>query len=126
MLEITKYILLLFFIISNILSASKVEARVDDDLSGAWIKKNTGEIINFRKDNVADISLSKKYNDIKNINFVSCTKYGGNLCFKNKKLQCSYKYSFIQGVLNLQYRFTEHDNISVCMSLYGDYTRVDK
>jgi hypothetical protein len=45
--------------------------------------------------------------------------------FKNEKFKCSYRYSFTQGVLNLQYRYTLNDNIPLCMSLYGDYTRVD-
>ena len=97
-----------------------------DNLKGMWIKKNTGEEINFKLNEFADIFASRKYNDIENIKFISCTKYGGNICFINNKIKCSFRYSFTQDVLNLQYRYTQYDNQKFCMSLYGDYTRVDK
>ena len=117
------FILSIFLI--YILSVFSTEAAIMDDLNGAWIKKNTGEIIYFKNNSSAVILPSNKYNDIKSIKYLSCTKYGGNLCFINDKLKCAYRYSFTQGVLNLQYRYTANDNVPVCMSLYGDYTRVD-
>ena len=117
------FILSIFLI--YILSVFSTEAAIMDDLNGAWIKKNTGEIIYFKNNSSAVILPSNKYNDVKSIKYLSCTKYGGNLCFINDKLKCAYRYSFTQGVLNLQYRYTTNDNVPVCMSLYGDYTRVD-
>ena len=120
--RVSYLILLLFF---NIFSTLSVQAAIFDDLYGSWIKKSTGEIVHFRKNSIATILPSNKYNDIKSIKYLTCTKYGGNLCFINDQLKCAYRYSFTQGVLNLQYRYTANDNVPVCMSLYGDYTRVD-
>ena len=118
-------ITLLFLISFFISHASPSQAGLSDDLYGAWIKKSTGEIVYFRSNGNAAILPSSKYNEIKSIKYLSCSKYGGNLCFMNDKIKCAYRYSFTQGVLNLQYRYTVNDNVPVCMSLYGDYTRVD-
>jgi hypothetical protein len=96
------------------------------DLKGMWIKKNTGEVIDFKSDDFADIFAGRIFNDKKNIKYISCTKYGGNVCFISVKFKCSFRYSFTKNVLNLQYRYTQYDNQKFCMSLYGDYTKVDK
>jgi hypothetical protein len=117
---------ILLFIISFFTSeASPSQAGIIDDLYGAWIKKSTGEIVYFRNNGNAAILPSPKYNEIKSIKYLQCSKYGGNLCFTNDKIKCAYRYSFTQGVMNLQYRYTVNDNVPVCMSLYGDYTKVD-
>ena len=121
-----KHIILLIVISGfNFLSLAGIKAATPQDLLGAWIKKSTGEIVYFRNNNTAAILPSTKFNEIRSIKYSSCTKYGGNLCFLNDKLKCSYRYSFTQGILNLQYRYTENDKVPLCMSLYGDYTKVD-
>lgn len=123
-MQILTFKLLKLFSFTSFLFFISFEVNANE-LKGAWIKKSTGELINFKTFEIADIYLNRKFNDLKNIKYKSCVSYGGNICFYINQFKCSFRYSFTKDILNMQYRYTQFDNQKYCMALYGDYTKVD-
>jgi hypothetical protein len=100
--------------------SAEVQASWSAELVGKWMKSGTGETIDFKEKGDVDLFLSGQATSFSgNGSFDRCTDGGANLCITGARLKCAYRYSLVQGILNLQFRSGAPD--VACKAATGDF-----
>lgn len=103
-------------------SASFAQSALDPKLTGDWIKVNTGDQIRIRNSGEAELFLSGEASMFNgNGGVEKCNEGGANLCIKLQRVNCAFRYSFVQNALNLQFRTGSPD--IACKALSGDFQK---
>ena len=96
------------------------QASSSSELVGKWMKSGTGETIEFKANGDLDLFLSGQASPFSgNGSFDRCTEGGANVCITGARLKCAYRYSLVQGMLNLQFRSGAPD--VACKAATGDF-----
>lgn len=98
---------------------------LDRRLIGTWIRRGSGSSLEIRPD------LQTVYLNFTGQPEVSsgrgsirpCAKSGGNVCIEKERFNCTFRYSFSGGELNLQYM--EGRTTTACKAATGDYRKED-
>lgn len=106
------------------------QPSLDRRLIGTWIKQESasspvGSSLEIRPD-LQTIYLDFTgqpgvYNGRGSITL--CTKSGANICINKERVNCSYRYSFSGGALNLQFR--DGGPATACMAANGTFRKED-
>ena len=101
-------------------ASAEVQASANAELVGKWMKSGTGETIDFKEKGDVDLFLSGQATSFSgNGSFDRCTDGGANLCITGARLKCAYRYSLVQGILNLQFRSGAPE--VACKAATGDF-----
>ena len=101
-------------------ASAEVQVSANPELVGKWMQSGTGETIDFKENGDLDLFLSGQATSFSgNGSFERCTDGGANLCVTGARLKCAYRYSVVQGTLNLQFRSGAPD--VACRAAVGDY-----
>ena len=107
-------------LVSGLPVQAQVQGGASGELLGKWMKAGTGETIDFKANGDLDIFLSGQATSFSgNGSFDRCSDGGANLCITGARLKCAYRYSVVQGVLNLQFRSGAPD--VACKAAAGDF-----
>lgn len=99
---------------------SQAQSSSRSELVGKWIKSESGDTIEFKANGDLDLFLSGQASPFSgNGSFERCTDGGANLCITGARLKCAYRYSVVQGMLNLQFRSGAPD--VACKAAAGDF-----
>ena len=100
--------------------SAEVQVSWSAELVGKWIKTDSGETIEFKEKGDVDLFLTGAATSFSgNGSFDRCTDGGGNLCIAGPRLKCAYRYTLVQGKLNLQFRSGAPD--VACRAAAGDF-----
>ena len=112
--------LALFTLIFGSPVSAEVKVSWSAELIGKWMKTDSGETIEFKEKGDVDLFLSGAATSFSgNGSFDRCTDGGGNLCIAGPRLKCAYRYTLVQGKLNLQFRSGAPD--VACRAAAGDF-----
>ena len=101
-------------------ASAEVQVSWSAELIGKWMKTDSGETIEFKEKGDVDLFLSGAATSFSgNGSFDRCTDGGGNLCIAGPRLKCAYRYTLVQGKLNLQFRSGAPD--VACRAAAGDF-----
>ena len=112
------FVVLTFVLLSSDRSQAQSSSR--PELVGKWIKTESGDTLEFKANGDLDLFLSGQASPFSgNGSFDRCTDGGANLCITGARLKCAYRYSVVQGMLNLQFRSGAPD--VACKAAAGDF-----
>jgi len=110
------------FLSSFELQSAKAQEVSIAEIYGKWIKSGTGDTIEFKSNADMILFLSGQASTFSgNGAFGKCTDGGGNLCITGLRLKCAYRYSIVQGQLNMQFRSGSPD--LPCKAVSGDFRK---
>ena len=96
------------------------DSKLDPALNGPWIKAETGNRIVIKDNSEVDVFLTGQASAFNGMGSVeSCSDGGANICFSGERFKCSYRYSFVQKKLSLQFRKGTPD--AACQAIAGAY-----
>ena len=104
---------------------SAAQPSLDRRLIGTWIQPGSGSSLEIRPD-LQTVYLNftgqpAVFNGRGSI--APCTRSGANMCIAKERVDCSYRYSFSGGVLNLQ--FKDGGPATACNAANGDFRKED-
>lgn len=99
---------------------------MDDRLIGVWTKVGSGHRIDIKPNGDVHLLFGAEATRFNGMGAIErCTDGGGNLCISGPgTTRCSYRYSFYEGGMNLQYRGGGPDG--ACVAASGDFRRVQE
>jgi hypothetical protein len=101
---------------------SSAQMPLDQRLIGTWIKAGSGDRIEIKPNGDINLLLSGPAAPFSGLGSVErCTAGGANLCITGPRIHCDFRYEFVGGGLNLQFRSGDKG----CSAISGDLKRPD-
>jgi hypothetical protein len=92
---------------------------------GKWSKVGTADTISLDESGDLTVFLSGQASPFSGQGSTqTCTDAGANLCLIGARFRCAFRYSIVQGILNLQFRTGGPD--TPCKALSGEFRKIDE
>jgi hypothetical protein len=101
------------------------QPSLDRRLIGTWIQPGSGSSLEIRPDlQTVYLTFTGQPGVFNGRGAIEpCTTSGANICIKAERVNCSYRYSFSGGILNLQ--FKDGGPATACKAASGDFRKED-